>query len=245
MAEDLGMNGNRLMTRAAGALALLALLAGCNGGSGSGVNAAPPLYAQIAQATRASIAKNRMHRAERPPLTRKMLDEIEGSYIEVTLERPDIFAYLSAALVRRDGTPGEVVQWRTEDEVTLTMRNGMLIATRGLGGDLVSADVAVAEGVTGPASGGEKVMYVRTGDLEERRLVLSCDLADLGPAPVEIVELTHPARHLRESCTAEGAAGGRVVNDYWVDSRSGIVWQSRQWAGPHIGYMRIRRLTTG
>ena len=37
MAEDLGMNGNRLMTRAAGALALLALLAGCNGGSGSGV----------------------------------------------------------------------------------------------------------------------------------------------------------------------------------------------------------------
>ncbi len=39
--------------------------------------------------------------------------------------------------------------------------------------------------------------------------------------------------------------GGEVVNDYWVDSRGGLVWKSRQWAGPQIGYIRFRRLTTG
>jgi len=69
---------------------------------------------------------------------------------------------------------------------------------------------------------------------------MACSLQDLGPAPVEIVEVTYATRHLQERCEA---AGSVVVNDYWVDSRSGRVWQSRQWAGPTIGYLRLRQLT--
>ena len=43
----------------------------------------------------------------------------------------------------------------------------------------------------------------------------------------------------------EGPDGGVVVNDYWVDPGGGLVWQSRQWGGPAMGYLRTRRLTTG
>lgn len=221
------------------AAAVLVLgLAACSGGQG-----AAPLYPQLLSAAQESIAQKRTRKAsaERPPLTRAALNDVQGAYIEVTLERSGIFAYLFHSAERRDDSPGRVVQWRTEDNVTLSLRNGVLIATRGLGGDVVSSAVNVGDGVTGPAGGGQKVHYIRTGDLSERRLALACDLRDLGPETIEIVELRYSVRHLQEDCTA--AEGGRVVNDYWVDSRKGIVWKSRQWAGPHIGYLRIRRLT--
>ena len=52
-----------------------------------------------------------------------------------------------------------------------------------------------------------------------------------------------------ETCVSQGAtiggqplAQGRVVNDYWADPHRGIMWMSRQWAGPDVGYLRIRRL---
>jgi len=71
------------------------------------------------------------------------------------------------------------------------------------------------------------------------RLSLSCDLQDLGMETIVIVERSHHTRHLQERC--EGGGGG-VVNDYWVDPNRPVVWQSRQWAGPNVGYLRLRRL---
>lgn len=216
----------------------LVALAGCSGGTGTS-----SLFSELFDAGRGSIAKGAAKRAQgaRPPLTRAALATVEGAFIEVTLERSGQLAYLFRSASRRDADPGEIVQWRTEDNVTVTFRAGMLIATRGLGGDVISAEVPVAEGVTGPARPGARALFVRTGDLEEHRVSLACDLADLGAKTIEIVERAHPVRHLRETCVAEGE--GEVQNEYWVDSRDGIVWQSVQWAGPHVGYLRIRQLT--
>ena len=212
------------------------MLAGCSGGAG-----ASPLYAQVGTALRSATAAKKAAREPRAQVTRARLDTLTDPFLEVTVERRDVVAYLFSSSVRRDGSPGEIQQWRSDDAATITMRNGMLIATRGLGGDIMSSTVPVAEGVTGPASGGEKIHDIRTGDLAIVHLVLACDLTDLGPETIVIVERAHATRHLSERCIAEG--GGTVENDYWVDSRAGIVWQSRQWAGPHIGYLRFRRLT--
>jgi hypothetical protein len=235
MDEGLGMMSKRLC---AGAAALCLALSGCSGGTGT-----QPLFPQLAAATLSTITTKRAQRAERPALTRAVLDTLDGSFMEVTLERSGILAYLFVSVVRQDDLPGQIVQWRTEDNITLTTRNDVLIATRGFGGDMMSSAVQVADGVPGPASGGEKLHMIRTGDLEEVPLVLACDLENLGPEPIEIVELVHPTTHMRETCLAPD--GGRVTNDYWVDSRAGIVWQSVQWAGPHVGYVKMRRLTTG
>lgn len=210
-------------------------LAGCSGGTGS-----QRLFPQLVVAAKSSIATKRVRQAARPPLTRAALDELDGSFIEVTLERSDLLAYLFVSTERRDHLPGRIIQWRTEDGVTLTTRNGMLIATRGLGGDLFAAQVPAREGFTGPAHGGERIMSIRTGDLEMAQLVLACDRIDLGAETIVIVERAHSTQHLREECTTDG---GRVQNDYWVDHANGVLWQSTQWAGPHVGYLRTRRLT--
>ena len=217
---------------------ILALaLAGCSSNPDQA-----PLYEQLFAVGKNAVAAGRARRqpVERPPLTRAALNTVKVSSLEVTLERRDQTAYLFVSADRRDDSPGRITVWRTEDNVSLALRNGVLIATRGLGGDLVSSVVRVSGDRPGPAGSGEKQHFVRTGDIEEQTLVLACDLVDMGPDTIVIVERAHPTRHVQERCSG---ASGQVVNDYWVDPRAGIVWQSRQWAGPHIGYLRFRRLT--
>lgn len=222
-------------------------LAGCSSGKDTA-----PLFPQLFSAGKEAMAGRSARRAQaaRPPLTRASLDKIEGSYIEVTIERRTITGFLARQFQRRDPMPGRIEYWRTQDNVTLSFRNGVLIATRGLGGDLVSSEVQVDGDRLGPAPGGERGMHIRTGDLQVVRLGLACDFEDLGSETITVVERLHVTRHLRERCVTEGATvadqhlgAGEVVNDYWIDSRAGLMRQSRQWAGPNIGYLKIRRLT--
>ena len=218
--------------------AALMALAGCSGGKD-----ADPTQLQLFKAARASVGQIAGGGGEvpvRPTLTRAALDQVAQPVLEVTVEARGDRAFLFRTLERTDSDPGRIEQWRTEDAaVTISLRNDMLIATRGLRGDLLSSAVQVAEGSPGPAGGGAQLQMIRNLDFRETALVLSCELVDLGPETIEIVERRHATRHLQQRC--EGG-GGRVVNDYWTDARAGLVWQSRQWAGPHLGYLRMRRL---
>lgn len=209
-------------------------LAACSGGTD-----APPVQLQILEAGRAAIAAQGAPATPRPEMTRALLDTVTVPLLEVTRERTGQVAYLYLSLARRDGSPGRINVWRTQDDASLATRGGVLIATRGLGGDVLSSAVALRATAPGPVTG-ERVQYIRALDNKELRLALTCTVTDLGPAGIEIVGRRHATRHLRERC--EGG-GGSVVNDYWVDSRAGLIWQSRQWAGPQIGYLRLRRLT--
>ncbi len=222
---------------------LALLLAGCSGG-----DEVPTLELQLIRTGQAAIAARTAPKVDRPPLTRAVLNTVEGAFIEVTLERQDQLAYLHVNARRRDGDPGQIVVWRSDDNITLAMRNGVLIATRGLGNDILSVNAQVSGDTPGPTRGGEKTFHIRAWENKDRKLSLVCDLADLGPETIEIVETRYATHHLRETCEGGVAAGdadrpGRVINDYWVDARAGLVWQSRQWAGPGIGYLRVRRLT--
>lgn len=214
---------------------LLALLAGCSRGPEG-----PSLQLELVQLLQHRLSAGNGDAVARPALTRAALQQINGAYIEVTLERTGALAYLGQQLQRRDDSPGGIVVWRSEDDITLALRNGVLVATRGLGDDLLSASALVGDGQPGPVVGGARRYQIRGGDADQRGLVMRCQLIDLGLDPVVIVERQYPTRHLQERC--EGG-GGRVVNDYWVDSGAGRVWQSRQWAGPTLGYLRLRQLT--
>ncbi|GAA6209945.1 YjbF family lipoprotein [Cognatishimia sp. WU-CL00825] len=196
---------------------------------------------ELIKTIREYVALKRAPKQERPPLTRAMLDTVPNSYIEVTIEDTGVFAYLTQQLVRRDGLPGQIVVWQTEDLVTLSMRDGVLIATRGLRGDIISASALIAgDGRQGPAGQGRRTYDIRMGDGASRKLEFQCLVQDLGAKVIEIVERQNTTRHLIERC--EGNLG-TIENEYWVDSTTGVVMQSRQWSGPTTGYLRIRRLT--
>lgn len=223
------------MRRAIICLLSLLCLAACSGGTDS-----PPLNQQLLKLGTGFLKKDKT--TERPPLTRAVLDTLEGSFLEVTRERTNQSAFLFVSAVRRDGLGGEVVVWRTEDDVTLALRNDVLVQTRGLGGDLLSSAVRIENGVFGPAGSGERRHAIRALDNKAVTLNLACELSDTGRESIEIIGLRLATRHLRETCVG---GGGTITNDYWVDLNGGLVWQSRQWVGPEVGYLFIRRLTTG
>ena len=234
MVGVLGMRRHLWIRALLGLIPLLGLI-GCSSG-----NEVVPLEVQLIRAGQDVAARPRGKAPERPALRRTDLDPLEGSFMEVTLEREERLAYLFVNDQRQDDSPGRIMIWRSEDNVTMTTRNGMLIATRGLGGDILSSTVQVQGNLPGPATGGEHTQVIRALDNGKVRLTMACDLTDLGPETIEIVERKHATRHLQQRCSG---TDGSIINDYWVDYGNGLVMQSRQWAGPQIGYMRFRRLT--
>lgn len=218
----------------AGVIAALALAA-CSGGTD-----APTLQLQVIEAARAAIAARTNPPPQRPPVTRAVLNTLDGTFMEVTREREAQTAFLYPSLRTRDSGPGEITVWRTDSNETVTVRGGVLIATRGLGGDLLSTEVQIAGGGLGPAAGGERIFQIFGGNNKQTTLTLACEVSDLGPETIDIIEIRHATRHLREHC--QGSSGA-ITNDYWIDAGRGLIWQSRQWAGPHVGYLRLRQVT--
>jgi hypothetical protein len=227
----------------AGILSAVLVLAACSGGPQDA-----PLEVEIMQIVGQQVKQRLKRQPERPPVTRALLDSLDETYIEVTIEDDGQRAYLQPQLVKQDSTPGQVTVWLTEDAVTLAMRNGVLTATRGLRNDMLSSSALVREtgGAMGPAGGATGARRYEFAALDNRSQVftLACTVSDLGPETIEIIELTYQTRHLQERCeSGPHGESGVVVNDSWVDSRSGPLWQSRQWAGPTTGSLRIRQLT--
>ena len=225
------MRGLRLITGAV----LVALLTACHS-----ADEKPSLNIEVIDAVRETAAARLQPKQERPPLTRAALDELDGSFMEVVLERRDQLAYLYVSGVTQDPRVGTIVAWRSEDNASLTLRNGVLIATRGIGGDLISTDVHQLPSQIGPVGGGERRMFFLAGDNRSVPVIFACEVTDLGAEAVTIVEHTHRTRHVREHCDGPD---GSIENDYWLDSGAGIIWMSRQWGGPEVGYLRFRRIT--
>lgn len=139
--------------------------------------------------------------------------------------------------VRRDG----VENWISADEVSLDFRSGFLVGSRGLGGDLMTADVAqsralVLSGRAGTAKrfhsylGGEDQVEIRT---------YVCEIASRGARDVDLGKRVVATRLMQERCQG---ADQSFQNLYWVDPGRGEIVQSRQWAGAEIGPLASRQV---
>lgn len=123
------------------------------------------------------------------------------------------------------GQNGDVRTYLTPDSISLSLRDGILVASRGLGEDLMSADVSGVRDRIRAGSGqanrghrylnGENQIYVRT---------FTCTYAKSG---AEVVE----------SCTGESDS---FENRYVL--RNGQIAVSVQWLGPNLGSFRIEDL---
>ena len=215
----------------------LALLAGCSGGDGER-SLQQETFTILQKEIQSRLARKRTVAPE--PVTRAKVEALNISILEVTLERAGVVGYGGLIEARKDSRLGNIAVWRTDDGFSLSTRNGVLVATRGFGGDVLSSQVPVRGTAPGPAFGGEHVQMIRALDDRQVSVGFGCDLVDLGPETLEILGHRHTTRHVQEQCEARK---GQVVNDYWVEARTGFVRQSRQWAGPEIGYLKTRRLT--
>lgn len=152
------------------------------------------------------------------------------------LNEPVMLAILedrnATAIMVPYGQNGPVETWTTEEFQSIAFHRGVVTATRGLGDDLMSAEVAaVADAIR--SGGGQVQRTWRTLDgtnaVIERTAVcaVSSGTADaLALASGETVQ----TRRVSEDC------GDGIGNVYWVGP-DGRVVQSRQWLGTAAGYL--------
>ena len=225
-----------MIRNAVASIALTAGLAACSGGTEQSISQAGQIET-LYQSLRASLRAPE----PAPTLTPQLIASLTVPTLELVLEDRDATVFLVPFSDRTDNRTGALRTWRSADDVQFVMREGVLIATRGLGMNVGSADVSstVASVLSGSPRSGTKRLYLRTGDHGTDRIDLTCTMRSEGAQPVSIVGTTRTTTKLREDCTY---AGGTVTNEYWVDTRGATIWQSRQWAGPDLGFVRTRLL---
>lgn len=152
----------------------------------------------------------------------------------VTVERND-----ALATVTIEARNGDVIDWRSFDGVGLSLRRGILIATRGLGADVMTIDVTeTLEAIAGQRMETTRIHRRLDGQFQTQTDVYVCEVSRAGPESVASLGRQMRLRRITETCT--GTAHD-FENTYWVGG-DGIIWVSRQWVSPEIGLLRVDRI---
>lgn len=170
----------------------------------------------------------------REVLTREMIDTAPNDlllFAPVSEELASVFAHKSRN--------GDLIAWVSDEDVSLTLQDGIVVATRGLGNDLMGADVGlVYRSVVSGRGRTVRVHEYLNGEDQIIRSEYACNIAVLRSETIEIFQRKHQTRVISETCT--GDAGG-FRNLYWIDA-AGMIWQSRQWVSPRVGAVDIQIL---
>lgn len=141
------------------------------------------------------------------------------------------------AVIFQVGQNGDTQTWSSVDDKTLAVRQGQIVATRGLRGDLVAADVPPLARIASGGGSHTRVL-VTIGDEEKTvRSRYECTLSVSGSETISFVERSYATRRVQETCSAKD---GDFTNDYWF--QGGTLRQSRQWLGADLGYILLSRL---
>lgn len=166
----------------------------------------------------------------RKVITRAQLDKVKTPLILAEIPQREQVGTL--ALYSRD-TRGQT--WLGQDGATITTRNGTLIATRGMGPDLMAADW-----VTNYQNDN---IYSRRweslrSDNEIITVTMNCSLVKIGAKTVKIFEKDYKTVQINEKCTNDDL---EIVNTFWIED-SGLVRKSKQWHGQDIGFILLERM---
>jgi hypothetical protein len=187
-----------------------------------------------------SMAQNKLAAKNQSPpenplatLTRSQLAGFSGPLILAHLETNNAYSSLSSV-----GTNGNATTFITPDQISLTLNNGVLIASRGLGGDLLSSDASsTLSALKRKDSDGFKRIHRRL-DAEDHIIseVFDCILKQGATEKIEVVEKTYIVDTYLESCKNETH---EFQNSYSISRKDGNIIVSRQWISPSIRYINL------
>jgi len=144
-----------------------------------------------------------------------------------------------AAPARIIADNGADVTWRTQAGYTASFRDGMLVATRGLGDDLMAAEAGQVRAALRAGGGSARRVVEFLSDQDQiESMTFDCVIVAAGTETIDLGLRQVPTRKFDETCT-----NPRLVfsNIYWLDSAGAIV-QSRQFVSPTVAYLRSNRL---
>lgn len=137
------------------------------------------------------------------------------------------------------GSNGPVTTWSTADAATLAVREGIVVGTRGLGNDLMSAAApGRAQVLTGEGTH-QRSYFILDGEDRTQREDFTCILSRHPATRIEIIERSYEVREVKETCTGTENA---FANRYWITA-SGQIAQSIQWLGKDVGFLQLADLS--
>lgn len=215
----------------AAALAL-SLLGACGNETGGG----NPMVAAVGQMAKASLAKAKGGKdaAATPaaqPVSRADLAAFGKPILRIRAERLGQDAFLTIA----DQKSG-VVTWTAQGAATFSLRDGVLIQTRGLGADLMSAEAPSLAQLKSGASYTRVYYFLGPDDIGTRR-TYECAASTVGRETIEVVGKSHAVTRVSEVCSRQGS---NVTNDFWIEGTT--IRKSRQWASAMVGHVEFEKV---
>jgi hypothetical protein len=216
----------------AGALAL-AMLAACGNDKGE----PSPLGQAVGTVAKATLGGIKSRRAGTG--TAQVAAPVSRADIEkygIPILRAVIAARGADALLTISDDKGDVVTWATTDGTSFSLRNGVLIQTRGLGPDLMSAQVPTV-GMLGQNGGTHQRQYyfLGPGDAQSRRSY-ECTVTVNGRETVTIYGRAHSVTHVTESCVR---TQDTIKNEFWIEGAT--IRKSRQFASGLTGFIDFEK----
>lgn len=148
----------------------------------------------------------------------------------------------TSAMMHITGRNGDVVTWETPERISVSLAGGVLVATRGLGHDLMSAEVTEARAALAGSvpPGTEYPRFYGSLDGEHRTRFRSflCRVAVPERDVVESIGDGRKVTRITERCSDPDL---EFTNVYWR-APDGELVRSRQWIGPELGHIRLERL---
>lgn len=216
-----------LVSRAIAPLALAATLAGC------GNDASVQQTTAVLRNVGGLITGRGGASAPAAPTAEQVSQTLSSTSEPVALinfEETDL-----TALVIRIERNGNYDTYASSDRRTVTFKDGLITASRGLGGDLMSSTLDGSLALVSARRSGSAVRQMRFLDGEDQIFAydFTCTVTDNGSQPLP--GSGKPARQMTEAC---GGDLRSFENTYYLNS-AGDVTASRQWMGPILGYVNV------
>ena len=224
------------MKQLAAGVVLLAVLAAC-GNDKTGPN---PMVTAIGAMAKDSVAKVKARKSGGKTGGKSV--SVEDRRAELEKAGKPILRVSSKTLGQTSlltvlDAKGDVLTWKTRDGATFSQRSGVLIQTRGLGADLMSAEAPSVGQLMRPGTSYRRIYYFLGDDDQGTRRTYDCTTTIVGKESIEIMGRSYNATHVSETCERPL---GKLNNDYWIEGAS--IRQSRQWVSGAIGYVEFQRV---
>jgi Group 4 capsule polysaccharide lipoprotein gfcB, YjbF len=150
------------------------------------------------------------------------LDPAAAAALRSDLERKGQPTYLAinpslriSGLMTPYGQNGDVQTWASPEGQTISLRQGLLVASRGYGPDLMSATVPGISQIAAGNGATQRRFYYLGGADEPREYDFDCSLADIGTETIAVLGKSYVTRRVD------------FTNSYWFDGGLNLR-QSRQ-----------------
>jgi hypothetical protein len=188
----------------------------------------------VAKATVSKVAAKRSGAtaAAPAPVTRADLEKFG-----VPILRAVIAARGADALLTISDAKGGIVTWSTTDGTTFTLRNGVLIQTRGLGPDLMSAQAPSFAALQTNGSTHQRIYFLLGPDDRGTRRTYDCTVSVGGKEKVEIFGRSHTTTRVTETCVRPQDT---ISNEYWIEGQ--VIRKSRQLVSGGAGFIDFEQV---